>query len=54
MSENTPPRLAIAGVEAIPIRIRLKRVYSGSRYRMTHRSTVVVRITTENGIVGEA
>jgi D-galactarolactone cycloisomerase len=54
MSENTPKRLVIAGVEAIPIRIRLKRVYSGSRYRMTHRSTVVVRITTENGIVGEA
>ena len=54
MSETAPPRLVIAGVEAIPIRIQLKRVYSGSRYRMTHRSTVVVRITTENGTVGEA
>ena len=53
-SETAPRRLVIAGVEAIPIRIRLKRVYSGSRYRMTHRSTVVVRITTENGTVGEA
>src|SRR5262249_20610705 len=28
--------------------------YSGSRYRMTHRSTVVVRITTDEGVVGEA
>ena len=54
MSETAPPRLVIAAVEAIPIRIQLKRVYSGSRYRMTHRSTVVVRITTENGTVGEA
>lgn len=54
MSETAPPRLVITAVEAIPIRIQLKRVYSGSRYRMTHRSTVVVRITTENGTVGEA
>ncbi len=48
------PRLAVVAVEAIPIRIPLNRVYSGSRYRMTHRSTVVVRITPEDGTVGEA
>ena len=46
--------LAIAELEAIPIRVPLGRVYSGSQYKMTHRSTVVVRITTEDGTVGEA
>jgi L-alanine-DL-glutamate epimerase-like enolase superfamily enzyme len=53
-SETSPQRLVIAGVEAIPIRIPLKRVYSGSSYKMTHRSTVIVRVTAENGTVGEA
>lgn len=47
-------RLTIRGLEAIPIRVPLGRVYKGSRYRMTHRSTVVVRISTEEGVVGEA
>jgi D-galactarolactone cycloisomerase len=49
-----PRPLAIAGIEAIPIRVPLGRVYSGSRYRMTHRSTVIVRVATDDGTVGEA
>lgn len=47
-------RLRIERVETIPIRVPLARVYSGSHYRMTHRSTIVVRLHTEEGIVGEA
>ena len=32
----------------------LGRVYAGSYYRMTHRSTIVTRVNTEEGVVGEA
>ena len=46
--------LTIERVETIPIRVPLGRVYSGSHYRMTHRSTIVTRIHTSEGIVGEA
>lgn len=49
-----PARLTIAAVETIPIRVPLARVYRGSKYKMTHRSTVVTRVHTEEGIVGEA
>lgn len=46
--------LTIAKIETFPIRVPLGRTYSGSHYRMTHRSTIVTRIHTEEGIVGEA
>jgi D-galactarolactone cycloisomerase len=46
--------LTIAAIETIPIRVPLGRTYKGSRYKMTHRSTIVTRIHTEEGIVGEA
>ncbi len=47
-------RLTIRGVETIPIRVPLGRIYQGSHYRMTHRSTIVTRVLTEEGVVGEA
>jgi D-galactarolactone cycloisomerase len=47
-------RLTIARIETIPIRVPLARVYRGSHYQMTHRSTIVTRVHTEEGIVGEA
>jgi L-alanine-DL-glutamate epimerase-like enolase superfamily enzyme len=47
-------RLPIHAIEAIPIRVPLSRTYHGSQYRMDHRSTVIVRITAGDGIVGEA
>jgi L-alanine-DL-glutamate epimerase-like enolase superfamily enzyme len=47
-------RLTIAEIETIPIRVPLGRTYRGSRYKMTHRSTIVTRVFTEEGIVGEA
>lgn len=47
-------RLTISRIETVPIRVPLARVYSGSHYQMTHRSTVITRVHTEEGIVGEA
>jgi L-alanine-DL-glutamate epimerase-like enolase superfamily enzyme len=46
--------LRIERIETFPIRVPLERVYSGSHYRMTHRSTIVIRLHTEDGVVGEA
>lgn len=50
----TPATLTIERIETIPIRVPLPRVYKGSQYHMTHRSTIVTRIHTAEGIVGEA
>ena len=46
--------LKIAAIETVAIRVPLAQTYRGSRYKMTHRSTIVTRIHTEEGIVGEA
>jgi L-alanine-DL-glutamate epimerase-like enolase superfamily enzyme len=46
--------LTIAAIETVPIRVPLGRVYRGSYYEMTHRSTVITRVVTGSGIVGEA
>lgn len=51
---TTTPRLTISRIETIPVRVPLGRVYRGSHYQMTHRSTIVTRVHTEEGIVGEA
>jgi D-galactarolactone cycloisomerase len=47
-------RLTIRTIETIPIRVPLARTYQGSSYRMTHRSTIVTRVHTDEGPVGEA
>ena len=49
-----PHRLTVRSVETIPLRVPLARVFHGSHYRMTHRSTIVTRVRTEEGIVSEA
>ncbi|MGX5682793.1 mandelate racemase/muconate lactonizing enzyme family protein [Schumannella luteola] len=49
-----PPRLTIERIETIPLRVPLDTVYRGSHYKMTHRSTVITRVHTAEGIVGEA
>ena len=46
--------LTIRAVEAVPIRAPLGRTYRGSNYPMTHRATVLTRVRTDEGIVGEA
>jgi D-galactarolactone cycloisomerase len=46
--------LRITAIETIPVRAPLAREFRGSYYRMTHRATLVVRLRTADGIVGEA
>ena len=46
-------RLTIGQIETIPIRVPLPRVYRGSYYQMTHRSTIVTRIHMDEGTTGE-
>ncbi len=46
--------LTIRDIEVIPLRAPLAREYRGSHYRMTNRATVVTRVHTEEGLVGEA
>jgi D-galactarolactone cycloisomerase len=43
----------IKHVEVIPLKMPLPKVFKGSHYYMDHRVTVITRITTEDGIVGE-
>ncbi|MCL2419772.1 MAG: hypothetical protein FWD04_10810, partial [Conexibacteraceae bacterium] len=57
-AQNTLPSskavLPIIAIETTAIRVPLKRVYQGSHYHMTHRSTVIVRVIVDGGLVGEA
>jgi D-galactarolactone cycloisomerase len=46
--------LKISRIETIRIRVPLRQTYRGSYYQMTHRATILTRIHTEEGIVGEA
>ncbi|HET9665659.1 MAG TPA: hypothetical protein VFP09_02840, partial [Desertimonas sp.] len=46
--------LTIERIELVAIRVPLDRTYRGSKYRMTHRSTIITRVHTAAGIVGEA
>jgi D-galactarolactone cycloisomerase len=50
----TTPSLTIRRIETVPIRVPLGRIYRGSYYEMSHRSTIVTRVYTDEGIVGEA
>lgn len=53
-SAQSVPDLRIERIETIPVRVPLDRVYQGSHYKMTHRSTIITRVYTASGIVGEA
>jgi D-galactarolactone cycloisomerase len=44
----------VQAIDTIPLRVPLNRTYKGSAYKMTHRSTLVVRLRTDQGVVGEA
>jgi D-arabinonate dehydratase len=46
-------RLTIERVECIPLSMPLARTFRGSNYFMTHRCTIVTRLYTKEGIVGE-
>lgn len=45
--------IAITRIETIPIRVPLDRVYRGSHYSMRNRCTIITRVHTAGGIVGE-
>lgn len=45
--------MKIERIETIPVRIPLKALYSGSNYSMSNRCTIVTRVYTAEGIVGE-
>src|SRR5215210_2516000 len=47
-------RLTIRSIELIPLIVPLHREYRGSHYRMNNRASIVTRIHTDEGIVGEA
>lgn len=44
----------ITRIETEQVRVPLERVYRGSHYKMTHRSTIITRVFTAGGFVGEA
>jgi len=44
----------IESIETIPVRVPLPFTYKGSYYKMRNRCTIVTRIRTSDGIVGEA
>ena len=44
----------IAAIETTKIRVPLARTYRGSYYSMTFRSTILTRVSTATGILGEA
>jgi L-alanine-DL-glutamate epimerase-like enolase superfamily enzyme len=46
--------MKIESIETIPIRVPLPFTYRGSYYKMRNRSTIITRIRTSDGIVGEA
>jgi L-alanine-DL-glutamate epimerase-like enolase superfamily enzyme len=46
--------LTIRSIETTPVRVPLARTYRGSTYHMTHRSTLLTRVVTEEGVVGTA
>jgi D-galactarolactone cycloisomerase len=52
--DATPAAMTIERIETALVRVPLGRVFRGSHYQMTHRSTVVTRVHTAGGIVGEA
>jgi D-galactarolactone cycloisomerase len=54
LAATAAPTLTIRRIETVPIRVPLSRIYRGSYYQMSHRSTIVTRVYTDEGIVGEA
>lgn len=49
-----PAALSIERIEFIPLKMKLPRIFSGSNYFMSHRCTIVTRIYTRDGVVGES
>ncbi len=52
--ERAMPALTVTRVEVIPVVAPLARVFKGSYYKMDQRATLITRLYTAEGIVGEA
>lgn len=48
------PSVTIERIEVIPVRVPLARRFSGSYYSMDNRVTIVTRVHTSDGVVGES
>jgi len=46
--------LTIESIETIPIKVKLDQVYKGSFYSMPYRATIITRVRTADGVIGEA
>ena len=46
-------KLKIERIECIPLSMPLARTFRGSNYYMTHRCTIITRVYTAGGVVGE-
>lgn len=49
-----PADLTIEHIEVVPIRVPLKKRFQGSHYSMTSRCTIVTRVYSRGGLIGEA
>ena len=47
------PQLRIERIECVPLSMPLPRTFRGSNYFMTHRCTIITRVYTSAGIIGE-
>ena len=50
---STLPRLTIERIETVALRVPLHKRYSGSAYSMVNRCTIITRLYTHEGIIGE-
>jgi D-galactarolactone cycloisomerase len=53
MNWSAPGSLTIQAIETTALRIPLNKVYRGSKYSMQNRCTIITRILTHQGVVGE-
>ncbi len=53
MHELCRQSLTITEIETVALRVPLARIYRGSNYYMTHRSTIICRVHTDVGVSGE-
>ena len=54
LSTPSAGQLTIRRIELVPVVVPLQREYRGSFYRMENRSTLITRVYTAEGVVGEA
>lgn len=53
MTWQKPGALTIQSIETTALRVPLDKVYRGSKYQMQNRCTIITRIKTHQGVIGE-